>query len=131
MTKSEIEKERLGNNVIMPCGCDEAFLSWWKRLPNDAVVSVQYPHNRHGNSGKVSNNAESDAKSDFLEFIDINSQPNGRSADSSSATHYLLPKFRTIQTPKKGVSKFETRMQQSQVGVFNKYQGEKNYILCD
>ena len=43
--------------------------------------------------GKVSNNAKSDAKSDFLEFIDINSQPNGRSADSSSATHYLLPKF--------------------------------------
>ena len=102
-----------------------SFMSWWKQLPSDSLVDVRIPHERHGNSGKPSNSAKTEAKSDFLRFVDINSQPNGRSADSSSATHYFLPKFRTIQTPKKGVANYEERVQQSVVGVFNEYQQEK------
>lgn len=125
MTKSDVEKERLRKFVVMPPGCDIPFLSWWKKLPNDSQVEVRYPHAHHGNSGKTSNNAKTEAKSQFLQFIDINSQPNGRSADSSFATHFFLPKFRTIQTPKKGVAKYEERNQQSVVGVFNQYQMEK------
>ena len=57
-------------------------------------------------------------------FVDLNSQPNGRSADSTSATHFFLPKFRTIQIPKVGVSNFEERAQQSLLGEFNRTQSE-------
>ena len=50
-------------------------------MPSECVstVKVRYPHTRHGNSGKVSHATNNDAKSDFLTFVDINSQPNGRS----------------------------------------------------
>ena len=48
-----------------------------------------------------------------------------RSADSSSATHFFLPNFRTIQTAKKDVARYEERVLQSLVGVFNKLQREK------
>ncbi len=55
-----------------------------------------------------------------MRFVDNNTQPNGRSADSASATHYLLPKIHTIQTPKKGVCNYEARgTAQSLVGEFN------------
>ena len=79
--------------------------------------------NHHGNNGKHSHAAK-EAKLDFLTFIDINSQTNGRSADSTLATHFL-PKFRTVQTPKKGVRNYEERVQQSLVCVFNQVQAEK------
>lgn len=65
-----------------------------------------------------------DTRANFLQFIDQNSQPNGRSADSSSATHYLLPKFRTIQTPTPGVARYEQRLAESLVGEFNRAQTE-------
>lgn len=32
---------------------------------------------------------------DFLRFVDMNSQPNGRSADLSGPTYYFLSKFST------------------------------------
>ena len=67
---------------------------------------------------------------DFLTFVDVNSQPNGRREDSSSATHYYLPRFKTIQTPKKGVHHFHERVDASVVGVFNKVQGEAGKGTC-
>ena len=103
MTKSEVEEERLGEWLVMPPESEMSFIAWWKQLLNDSTVSVRYPHHHHGNNGKHSHAAKEEAKSDFLTFIDINSQPNGRSADSTLATHFFLPKFRTVQTPKKGV----------------------------
>ena len=100
-------------------------MAWWKLLDNLSSVTIQYPHERHGIVGSISHAAKVDAKQDFLNFVDINSQPNGRSAESSSATHYFLPKFRTIQTPKAGVSNFELRVKQSLVGEFNRAQTEQ------
>ena len=123
MTKAEVEEERLGNCVIMPQSCELSFMAWWKELASTAIVNLQYPHHHHGNSGKPSHSAKKDAKSDFLTFVHANSQPNGRSTDSTSATHFL-PKFRTIQTPKKAVSSYSERVQQSLVGVFNQAQTE-------
>ena len=52
----------------------------------------------------------------------MNSQPNGRSADSTSATHFFLPKFQTIQTPKVSVANYTERLQHSIVGKFNRAQ---------
>ena len=124
MTKAEVEEERLGKCVIMPQACELSLMAWQKQRESTATVNVRYPHHCHGNSGKPSHFAKKDAKSDFLTFVDANSQPNGRSADSTSATHFFLPKFRTIQTPKKGVSSYDERVQQSLVGVFNQAQME-------
>ena len=81
-------------------------------------------HHLHGLAGMPSNSSKSSAKQDFLQFIDNNSQPNGQSADSASTTHYLLPNFRTIQTPKKGVCNYDERVTQSLVGEFNRVQNE-------
>ena len=44
---------------------------------------------------------------EFLHSIDLNSQPNGRAADTSGPTHYFLPLFTTIQPPKPGVVHYE------------------------
>ena len=91
MAKTEVEEQKLGNAVIMPSGCTQSFMLWWRSLDVDTQVSVYFPHERHGLAGRTSNNAKMSAKDDFLCFADINSQPNGRQDDSSSATHYFLP----------------------------------------
>ena len=101
MTKSEVEEERLGECVVMPQGCEMSFMAWWKQLSSDSTVNVRYPHYRHGNSGKVSHAAKTDAKSDFITFVDVNSQPNGRSADNTSATHFFLPNFELCKHQRK------------------------------
>ena len=67
---------------------------------------------------------------DFLQFVDINSQPNGRSADSTGPTVYFLPKFTTIQVPKAGVSHYEERLRRSVVGEFNRIQQESRINGC-
>ena len=125
-TKSEVISKNLGQNVVMPEGCDISFMAWWKQLDNSSTVMVRYPHERHGSAGSVSHAAKVDTKQEFLNFVDLNSQPNGRSAESSSSTHYFLPKFRTIQTPKVGVSNYEERVKQSLVGEFNRAQQEQH-----
>ena len=62
-----------------------------------------------------------------MEFVDLNSQPNGRSA---GPTHYFLPKFTTIQTPKSGVTHYEERLSRSVIGEFNKVQLESGQGVC-
>ena len=128
--KTEVEQERLGSYVIMPDSLECAFKTWWRSLPGDAVVKVRYPHSRHGNAGKTSHSAKSSVMQDFLLFVDINSQPNRRSADSSGPTHYFLPKFTTIQMPKAGTPHFEERAMRSVVGEFNRSQGEAGKGTC-
>ena len=126
MTKQEVLEKNLSQYVIIPEGSGVSFLLWWKSLASDCSVQVHYPYHWHGLAGLPSNSSKTDAKQDFLQFVDNNSQSNGRSADSASATHYLLLKFRTIQTPKKGVCNYESRIAQSLVGEFNCVQKENN-----
>ena len=94
---------------------------------NSDEVCVRYPHHWHGLTGKPSNSSKQEAKASFLEFIDLNSQPNGRQAECHCATHYILPKFKTIQTPKLGVRNYEQRLSQSVVGEFNRVLREQGY----
>ena len=108
----------------MPVGCDLSFSTWWQSLERNEEVTVRYPYQRHGLAGKPSNSSKKDAKAAFLEFVDCNSQPNGRKAESPCATSYLLPKFRTIQIPKDGVRCYQQRLTQSLVGEFNRAQRE-------
>lgn len=67
---------------------------------------------------------------DFIQFVDFNSQPNGRSADSSGPTSYFLPKFSTIQCPKVSVPNYEERLARSVVGEFNREQRERGRGEC-
>ena len=83
MEKSKVEEKRLGEYVIMPDDVNSAFSAWWRSVSADRVVPVRFPHELHGNAGKTSHSAKTSVMNDFLLFVDINSQPNGRSADSS------------------------------------------------
>ena len=91
----------------MPEGCNVSFMAWWKLLDNSSTVTVQYPHERHGLAGSISHAAKVDAKQDFLNFVDINSQPNGRSAESSKkrTTKVYHIKLLSICVAKKGKTK--------------------------
>ena len=126
ITKQEVLEKNLSQYIVMPEGSDVSFLLWWTSLSSDCKVQVRYPYHKHGLAGLPSNSSKPDAKQNFLQFVDNNSQPNGRSAESASATHYLLSKFRTIQTPKKGVCNYESRITQSVLGEFNRVQKENN-----
>ena len=86
MTKVEVEKEKVSEYVVMPASLEIAFKEWWVSLQPSHTVMVRYPHARHGNAGRKSNSCKSSVMQDFLSFVDINSQPNGRSADSSGPT---------------------------------------------
>ena len=130
MSKGEVEKEHLGEYVVMPEGLDVSFKKWWRFLDPSATVDVRTPHSRHGNSGKVSNYTKTCVMNDFLEFVDVNSQPNGRSADSTGPTFYFLPNFSTIQTPKTGIANYEERARRSVVGKFNRSQHEAGKGEC-
>ena len=67
---------------------------------------------------------------DFLTFVDLNSQANGRSADSSAPTFYFLPKFTTVQMPKDDTPNFAERVARSLVGEFNQAQEEAGRGKC-
>ena len=66
---------------------------------------------------------------DILEFVDVNSQPNGCSADSTGPTFYFLPNFSTTQTPKSGITNYEERARRSVV-EFNRSQREAGKGEC-
>ena len=100
MAKSDIEKQGLGAFILMPPHLDISFNKWWRSEDPSTMIQVRVPHERHRNAGKVSNSAKTTVHQNFIEFVDINTQPNGRSADSSGPTSYFLPKFSTIQAPK-------------------------------
>ena len=130
MSKLEVEEQRLGEYVVMPDCLDCAFKNWWRSLESSDSVKVKTPHGRHGNAGKVSHSAKTTILEKFLEFVDANSQPNGRSADSSGPTFYFSPKFTTIQMPKKGVSHYQERVSRSVVGEFNRTQRDNGLGEC-
>ena len=60
----------------------------------------------------------------------MNSQTNGRAADSLGPTWYFLPKFITVQAPKRGVAHYEERLKGSVVGEFNRSQQESGKGVC-
>ena len=84
----------------------------------DDIVEVQYLHNHHGLAGKVSNHSKSDVMSECFDFVDANSQPNGRRAGSYSA-QFFLPKFTLVATPRVGEKNFDKKSKSSVVAEFN------------
>lgn len=124
MSKAEVEDQRLGDYVVMPTAVDSSFKAWWRSLQPSHIVSIRYPHARHGNAGQTAHSAKTSVMESFLQFVDVNSQPNGRSEDSTGPTFYFLPKFTTIQKLKAGISHFRERLTRSLVGEFNRAQRE-------
>ena len=70
---------------------------------------------KRGLQGLKSNNAKVEERKSFLEFVDANSQPNGRRLDS---------RFTAISTPKPSDPNYERKMKTSLVGEFNRIQME-------
>ena len=113
MSKSDVEEQCLGNYVIMPPEIEFSFKKWWRSLEPSAIVDLKYPHTKHGNTLKPSHSTKTSTMEEFLQFIEINSQSNGRPADSTGPTTYFLPKLTTIQAPKAVVSHYEERLGRS------------------
>ena len=130
MSKSDVEKQDLSTHVVMPSSVEEPFNKWWRALEATSLVDVRYPHERHGNAGKPSNSARTSVKEDFIRFVDMNSQPNGCSQDSSGPRYYFLSKFTTIQTPKPESPNYEQRLRSSVVNEFNRSQREAGKQGC-
>lgn len=130
MSKGQVEDKSLGEYVIMPDSEESSFKTWWQSLLKLVVISVRYPYTRHGNAGKLLNSAKTTVLNDFLAFVDANSQPNGRSADSSSPTHYFVSNFAAVQAPKPGCPHYQERLKRSVVDKFNRAQREAGKGTC-
>ena len=130
MKKSEVIDKRVGDFVVMPECLSLSFNKWWVTVDPTTEVDVRFPYERHGLAGLPSNQAKKSVKEAFLDFVDNNSQPNGRSEDSSGPTFYFSPKFDTIQTPRPTVAHYEERLGRSVVGEFNRYQRESGKGEC-
>ncbi len=95
-TKQEVCEQNQEMYIVLPTD-DTNFENWWKSLANEDEVMVRFPHEQHGVRGKKS---KTDVMKRFPKFVDNNSTPNGRQADSHSPTFYFLTKFRRIEPPK-------------------------------
>ena len=104
MKKKEATEKGLENLVLCPDdGEMQTFEMWWKSLDEDEDVEVKFPYERYGLAGHPSDHSKLDVMADFLEFVDLNSQPNGRHADSYSAQFFFIPKFSRIAPPRPGI----------------------------
>ena len=115
MTKEEVEERKLVSCVLREDEEVLTFAAWWKTVDKDEVVEVQYPHERHGLAGKRSNHAKQDVMAEFLDFVDNNSQPNGRQEGSYSAHFFFLPQFTRIVGPAEREKNFEDKCKSSVV----------------
>ena len=67
---------------------------------------------------------------DFLQFVDMNSQPNGRHAGSRSAQFFFLPRFTRLDPQKRGEKNYELKSRSSVVAEFNRAQTELGRGTC-
>ncbi len=104
----------------------DTFGAWWKTVESDDQVEVQYPHERHGLAGRVSNHAKQEV---LDQFLDANSQPNGRQVGSYSAQFFFHPKFTRIAPPRVGEKNYE-KAHSSLVYEFNRVQTEAGRLTC-
>lgn len=117
-SKREVASLKLEKFVVLPSD-DTNFKRWWRYLDDNEDVEVNYPHEKHGLQGKTSNRAKTNVMNDFLTFVDHNSTPNGRQADSQCPTFYFLPKFRRIKPPKSNEKDFMEKSSCCLVSEFN------------
>jgi len=94
MRKDQVSMTQI-RDIILPTN-EVDILSWWTSLDEQSTVELRVPPKLH--TGK-SNYHKEEILSCFLEFIDNNSQPNGRRVGSHGALHFLNSKFDRINEP--------------------------------
>ena len=125
--KDQVPAERIGD-IILPEN-ETNLLSWWVKLEDNCIVELRSPPKLH--RGK-SNNSKEHILPRFLDFIDINSQPNGRRVGSHGPLFYLNSKFDRINTPSKNeADKPEQWKRRSLVYEFNRSIQDKNMSISN
>ena len=89
------------------------------------MVDVRYLHDHHGLAERSSNHAKTQLMEDFLEFVDKNSQPNGRHSGSHSEQYFFLPKFSRINPPDPKEINDQLKAKSSLITEFNRAQEER------
>lgn len=131
MTKEEVERDRLQSFVLYTSEEEFAtFARWWCSLDRSDTVEVKFPYERHGLAKRSSNNAKQGVMADFLQFVDFNSQPNGRHTGSHNAQFFFLPRFTRLNPPKPGEKNYELKSRSSIVAEFNRAQKELGRGTC-
>ena len=130
MSKKEVKENRLVDCVLHDDDGLLTFDAWWKTIDEDETVEVQYPHHRHGLAGKPSNHSKQEVMLQFLDFVDANSQPNGRQASSYGAQFFFLPKFTRVHAPREGEKNYNEKCSSSVVSEFNRVQRENGKQTC-
>lgn len=130
MTKKNVIEKSLLSHVAMPGDVMLSFPKWWASIGDVDVVKVHNPVGRHGLSGKPSNNAKEQTRQDFLKFVDLHSQPNGRQGASYGAHFYFDSIFTRFAVPKKSVKNYNAMCQRSVVATFNSVQLQLGKGTC-
>ncbi len=81
---------------VVPPATVTNVLAWWINLEDSSIIELNNPPKLH--HGK-SNNSKEELLTRFLEFIDNNSQPNGRRVGSHGPLFFLNSKFDRINAP--------------------------------
>jgi CRISPR/Cas system CSM-associated protein Csm2 small subunit len=81
---------------VVPPATVTNVLAWWTNLEDSSIIELHNPPKLH--HGK-SNNSKEALLAHFLEFIDYNSQPNGRRVGSHGPLFFLNSKFDRINAP--------------------------------
>ena len=92
--KDQVSKDQTCN-VVPPVDVANV-IDWWANLSDDSIIELRSPpklHNGRGNNKKVR------LLKQFLEFVDNNSQPNGRRVGSHGPLYFLSSKFTRISAP--------------------------------
>ena len=91
---------------------------------------MKFPYEHHGLAGRPSIHSKLDVMADFLEFVDLNLQQNGRHTGSYSAQFFFIPKFSHIAPPRPGEKNFDQKAKVSVVSEFNRAQVEQGRGTC-
>ncbi len=92
--KDQVSKDQTCN--IVPPANVTNIIDWWANLGNDSIIELRSTPKLHQGRG---NNRKEWLLKQFLEFIDNNSQPNGRKIGSHGPLYFLDSKFTRISAP--------------------------------
>lgn len=92
--KDQVSKDQTCN--IVPPANVTNIIDWWANLGDDSIIELRSTPKLHQGRG---NNRKERLLKQFLDFIDNNSQPNGRKVGSHGPLHFLDPKFTRISAP--------------------------------
>ena len=117
MTREEVTHY---SDVVLPKGCELPVSTWLQSQPEGAAVACRNT-TRHSNAGKRSHNAKNEViLKRFLEFVDLNSSPNGRKEGSHGSTLFFNPKFTMLRTPDKKNAQYVYKCHHSVLFEFNR-----------